>query len=191
MATAPTFYRDETARLGALVRAAQSGDREAFGELFLRCERLVYATALGRLGDHAEAQELCQEVFIQAMSKIGQLREPQAVAGWLASITHRMAINRAVRRRPIASAERDVIEAAAVETRTPLAAALASEAEREVRAGLDRLGDLDRDTLEAFYVRGRSLVEMSDEFRSPVGTIKRRLHVARNRLKKQLARLAG
>ncbi len=39
-------------------------------------------------------------------------------------------------------------------------------------------------------LRGQSLVQMSDEFQSPVGTIKRRLHVARKRLAKQLGALA-
>jgi RNA polymerase sigma-70 factor (ECF subfamily) len=42
----------------------------------------------------------------------------------------------------------------------------------------------------AFYFHGRSLVEMSDQFDSPVGTIKRRLHVARKRLAKELATMA-
>jgi RNA polymerase sigma-70 factor, ECF subfamily len=38
----------------------------------------------------------------------------------------------------------------------------------------------------AFYIHGRSLKQMSREFETPVGTIKRRLHVARNRLRQQL-----
>jgi hypothetical protein len=38
---------------------------------------------------------------------------------------------------------------------------------------------LDRATLEAFYIRGRSLKQMSRDFETPVGIIKRRLHVAR------------
>ncbi len=37
-----------------------------------------------------------------------------------------------------------------------------------------------------FYIRGQSLKQMSREFETPIGTIKRRLHVARNRLKKAL-----
>ena len=41
-------------------------------------------------------------------------------------------------------------------------------------------------TLEAFYVEGRSLQEMSGDFQAPLGTIKRRLHVARKRLAKQV-----
>ena len=67
--------------------------------------------------------------------------------------------------------------------------ALASERQSQVRAGLRQLGELDRDTLVAFYVEGQSLIEMSEEFRSPVGTIKRRLHVARKRLAKHLEEL--
>lgn len=169
-----------------LVEAAQMGDREAFGELFERYENTVYNVGLRRLGDHGEAQELCQEVFVQALLKIGQLRTPEAFAGWIVSITHRMAINRAVRRRPVAPAENETIETVYVENRTPLVNVLDRERARQVRAGLDRLGQLDRDTLVAFYVDGQSLVEMSTAFRSPIGTIKRRLHVARKRLKQQL-----
>jgi RNA polymerase sigma-70 factor, ECF subfamily len=169
-----------------LVEAAQMGDRDAFGELFERYENTVYNVGFRRLGDHGEAQELCQEVFVQALLKIGQLRTPEAFAGWIVSITHRMAINRAVRRRPVAPAENDTIETVYVENRTPLADALDHERARQVRDGLDRLGRLDRETLVAFYVDGQSLVEMSSAFRSPIGTIKRRLHVARKRLKEQL-----
>jgi RNA polymerase sigma-70 factor (ECF subfamily) len=53
------------------------------------------------------------------------------------------------------------------------------------------LGELDRHTLEAFYFRGQSLAEMSRAFAAPVGTIKRRLHVARKRLAAQLEAAAA
>ena len=49
---------------------------------------------------------------------------------------------------------------------------------------------MDRDTLVAFYVEGQSLIEMADDFEAPLGTIKRRLHVARKRLAKQVDELA-
>ena len=58
------------------------------------------------------------------------------------------------------------------------------ETRTEIWKGLDRLKPLDRDTLVAFYIKGRSLKQMSREFETPVGTIKRRLHVARNRLRR-------
>ena len=92
---------DETTSLEYLVEAAQAGDRDAFGELATRFEPMVYAIALRRLGNHSEAQELCQEVLVKAMQKIEQLKVPAAFGGWLRSITVRMAINRQVRRAPI------------------------------------------------------------------------------------------
>lgn len=177
---------EETTSLEYLVEAAQAGDREAFGELVIRFEGMVYATAVRRLGDHGEAQELTQEVFVKAMQKLDQLKAPAAFGGWLRSIAVRMAINRQVRRAPTIAAEPQALEATCVESRTPLDVVLAGERAEQVRGGLARLGELDRDTLEAFYVRGESLTEMSAAFEAPIGTIKRRLHVARKRLARQL-----
>ena len=174
-----------------LVRAAQAGDREAFGELFQRYERHVFAVALRRLGDYSEAEELCQDVFIQAMQKIHQLREPEAFGGWLRSITHRMAINRIVRRAPDLPTEPETLANTCMVSDSPLEAAIDHERDAQLRDGLEQLRELDRQTLEAFYVKGRSLLEMSDEFDAPVGTIKRRLHVARKRLAKQVGDLVA
>jgi RNA polymerase sigma-70 factor, ECF subfamily len=175
----------------SLVLAAQQGDREAFGVLVERYERAVYATAYRRLNNHAEAQEVSQEVFVKAMEKLGQLRQPECFGGWLRSMTGRMAINRALRQSPSVAVEPQSMAAVCVESETPLSVALAHEERSQVRAGLRRLGRMDRDTLVAFYVDGQSLIEMSDHFASPVGTIKRRLHVARKRLAKELEELAA
>ena len=101
-----------------------------------------------------------------------------------------MAINRAVRRGNSVAVEPEMLEATLMEDDSPLDAALAVERRDEVRAGLQRLGDMDRDTLVAFYVDGQSLLEMADQFDAPLGTIKRRLHVARKRLAKEVDELA-
>ena len=190
MATVEEFETLQNQPVAQLVRAAQQGDRQAFEELFQRYQRAVYAVVFQRLGNHAEAQEVCQEVFIQAMRKIDQLQTPDCFGGWLRAIAGRMAINRAVRRGPVVATEAEKYEAQCVEHETPLGKVLAREREEQLHRGLNRLADLDRDTLVAFYFRGQSLVEMSDQFQSPVGTIKRRLHVARKRLAKELQTLA-
>lgn len=172
-----------------LVRRAQAGSREAFGELVLQFETTVFAIVLRRLRNRAEALETTQDVFIQALRKLPQLREPERFAGWLQQIARRMSINRAVRRPPESVQDPDTLHAVSGERQTPLDNLLTTERASEVRAGLNRLRDLDRRTLVAFYIEGQSLKEMSDEFESPIGTIKRRLHTARNRLKEELARL--
>lgn len=177
--------------IGEIVLAAQRGDRQAFGRLIERYQRAVYLTAYRRLRNHAEAQELCQDVFVQAMRKIGQLNDVRCFGSWLRSITGRMAINRAMRRKATICIDAATLEPSARETDTPLAATLARERRQQVRSGLRRLGPLDRQTLTAFYFDGSSLLEMSRQFASPVGTIKRRLHVARKRLARELEALAS
>jgi RNA polymerase sigma-70 factor (ECF subfamily) len=171
-----------------LVEQARAGDRVAYGELVERFQPTVYAIALARLRNAGDAQELAQEVFIHSMSKLDQLREPRCFPGWLRQITVRMAINRLARRGPVRGAESDVLENAPSGGTGPLEEIIRAEQRTQVWNGLNRLKPVDRDTLEAFYIRGRSLKQMSREFETPVGTIKRRLHVARNRLRRQLER---
>jgi RNA polymerase sigma-70 factor (ECF subfamily) len=153
-----------------------------------RFQPTVYAVALARLRNPAEAQELTQEVFLHGMKKLAQLRDVQCFAGWLRQITVRMALNRLTRRGPLHKVEADVLDSTEATGSTPLEQMVKAEQAAELYQGLDRLKPVDRATLLAFYIRGRSLKQMSREFETPVGTIKRRLHVARNRLKKALER---
>lgn len=166
-----------------LVLRARDGDRDAYGELAQRFQSTVYAVALARLRNPTEAQELTQEVFLHGMRKLPQLRDVACFPGWLRQITVRMAINRLTRHGPLARVEPEVLEQAQATGATPLDTLVRAEQCEELRRGLDKLKKTDRETLVAFYIRGRSLKQMSREFETPVGTIKRRLHVARHRLK--------
>ena len=166
-----------------LVERAQRGDKLAYGELVKRFQASVYAMALARVRDPLEAEELAQEVFVHGMKKLPQLRDPRCFAGWLRQITARMAINRLTRRGPVSGADPEILDNVQARTTQPIDQMELGEAKVELHEGLQRLKELDRQTLEAFYLRGRSLKQMSREFETPVGTIKRRLHVARQRLK--------
>ena len=169
-----------------LVRAAQLGESEAFGELANRFQRMVYIVCMQRLRDHAEAQEVSQDVLLKAFEKLYQLQEPKAFPGWLKSIAVRQSINRSTRRPPSIAVEPHTIDRADTRHTAPFDSLLADERCNQLQDGLDRLASMDRSTLVAFYLDGQSLLEMSDEFSAPVGTIKRRLHVARKRLAKEL-----
>jgi RNA polymerase sigma-70 factor (ECF subfamily) len=169
-----------------VVERARAGDRSAYGELVERFQPTVYALALARLRNLNEAQELVQEVFIHAMTKLSQLRDAHCFAGWLRQIAERMAINRLTRRSAVRAAEPAVLENVQAKAAGPLEELVLMEQKAQVWAGLNRLKPLDRATLVAFYIHGRSLKEMSREFETPIGTIKRRLHVARNRLRRHL-----
>jgi RNA polymerase sigma-70 factor (ECF subfamily) len=171
-----------------LVERARTGDRHAFGELVGRFQNAVYAVALSKVRDPNEAQELVQDVFIHAMRKLSQLRDARCFAGWLRQITVRMAINRLTRSDPVRGADQEILENVKGRMEAPLHELERTEVRGQIHEGLSQLKELDRQTLEAFYLRGRSLQQMSREFDAPVGTIKRRLHVARERLKCVLER---
>ena len=185
------FNNDETLRVETrtvadLVRSAQSGDRDAFGLLFERYRGAIVALAMRRVRNADEAEELAQDVFIQAMQKIDQLRVPEAFGGWLRRIVHRMAINRMTRNRTALACDPETLQATCLSTESPEASAQDREEAAVIRGHIDRLGSLDQQTLKAFYLQSKSLIEMSNEFNAPVGTIKRRLHVARKRLAKEM-----
>ena len=172
----------EASLIDFVVRA-QQGDQAAFNELVRQFESTVFATALRRLRNTTEASELVQDVFLQVFRKLPQLREPERFAGWLKRITIRMAINRAVRQPPVLAQDPQTFGGVAARGETPLEHLLDGEQAGLVRIGIQQLGKMDRETLVAFYFEGQSLIEMSAQFRSPVGTIKRRLHTARSRLR--------
>jgi RNA polymerase sigma-70 factor (ECF subfamily) len=81
------------------VRAAQAGDRDAFGELYARFARFVHAILLARVPPDA-APDLAQEVFLQAWTSLGSLREPAAFGGWVGALARHRAID-FVRRVPM------------------------------------------------------------------------------------------
>ena len=168
-----------------LVRAAQGGCRKSFGELFERFYDTVFAVTLKFSRNRHTAEELCQDVFIQAMEKLGQLRQPECFGAWLRSIARRKAINQQTRNKVVVSISAEVF-ATVADDNIPANQAIQKERAEVLQQGLDQLGSLDRETLTAFYLQHQSIAGMSNEFEAPRATIKRRLHVARQRLAKQL-----
>jgi len=172
-----------TDELTSQVLQAQAGCRVAFDQLVERFESRVYAIVMQRLRNSAEADEVTQEVFLRAFRKLSQLLDPERFGGWLCQIAVRLSINRAVRRPPEATCEPGSMDVFETEPTSPFSEVVRLENIEQVRVGLSQLGELDRDTLWAFYFEGSSLKEMAEQFSSPIGTIKRRLHTARGRLR--------
>jgi RNA polymerase sigma-70 factor (ECF subfamily) len=76
----------------ALVVAAQSGDRAAFGALYKQFARMVHGILLAHVS-YTEAEDLMQDVFVKAIEQIVELRETNAVGAWLASIARHAAFD--------------------------------------------------------------------------------------------------
>jgi RNA polymerase sigma-70 factor, ECF subfamily len=74
----------------ALVKAAQKGDRGAFGQLYARYARMVHGIFLTRV-PHSAVEDLVQDVFLQALPRLSSLRDVSRFGGWLAAITRNRA----------------------------------------------------------------------------------------------------
>jgi RNA polymerase sigma-70 factor, ECF subfamily len=83
-----------------LVRAAQNGDRAAFGILYEQYERLVHAILLARV-PYSECEDLMQDVFIKALERLPALREPAAFCSWLMAIARRTAADHQRSKKPL------------------------------------------------------------------------------------------
>ena len=83
----------------ALIRAAQGGDRTAFGRLYEQYERLIHGILLAHV-NYDDAEDLMQDVFVKALQQLPSLREPAAFCGWLAAIARRIAADHRRSRKP-------------------------------------------------------------------------------------------
>src|SRR5258708_40144625 len=81
------------ARAGALdatIRAVAAGDQDAFARLYADYVRMVRAILLGRV-PRRDVDDLAQEVFLTAYTRIRELRDPAAFGGWIATIARNRA----------------------------------------------------------------------------------------------------
>ena len=137
----------------ALVRAAQRGNRDAFGVLYQRFGGYVYAILVARLPPDAAA-DLVHDVFVLALTRLDSLREPAAFPGWIASIARHRATD-ATKRRPVMETldERHAAPPTRPEQRLDARRALSA---------IHRLPDAYRETLVLRFVQGLTGPEIAD-----------------------------
>ena len=182
-----------------LVRLAQAGDLDAFGELVERNRRAVFRAALAAVGSPSEADDVAQEAFVTAWRKLDGFRGDSQFRTWLLSITWRKAIDRrkSISRwlRLAATASRDDTgeEMFDLMERVPsLERAQDTQLESsELQATITRLiGTLPRKLRDALLLAGtgeHTYEEIGRMLGAPVGTVKWRVAEARRVLKRKLA----
>lgn len=159
-----------------LVRDAQRGDREAFGQLYQRFARMVHGIVLARI-DRTDVDDVVQDVFVTALARLGDLREPAAFGGWLAAIARHSATDHGRRTPPT-----DALSDNAASTR---------DADRlEAVAILDMvrsLPDAYRETLTLRLVEGMSGAEIAERTGLTPASVRVNLHRGMKLLREKLA----
>ena len=171
--------------LASLVERAQAGEPGAFNAIAQRFHRQALSIARKCVGNVHDARDLAQNSWIFALERLGQLKKPAAFPGWFSRIIRNVAATSARRDKPLQGSiyleQFDEIDEDATQTTIET-----NERQDEVRKALDQLKPNDRDVLEKHYLDGLGVKRIARRLDVPLGTVKRRLHVARGRLRKVL-----
>jgi RNA polymerase sigma-70 factor (ECF subfamily) len=182
-------------REAALIQRCRARDEEACAELVNEHQRMVYQLALNLLGDHNEALDLSQEVFLRVFRTIHAFRGQSALRTWIYRIVVNQARNRQRwwRRRHRSqqvSLDEHIRDHGELPERTnggsPDRVLDQKELAERVRQALDSLPFDQRTALVLREIDGLSYDEIGFSLGIAVGTVKSRLARAREALRGQL-----
>jgi RNA polymerase sigma-70 factor (ECF subfamily) len=172
----------------ALAARAAAGDHGAFAALLDRHGGRVLAVATRIAGDRTLAEDLCQDVWIHLLRVLPKYDPARPFAPWLVQVAANLCRNRVrgERRRParsLAAMEDDAGDFIASTDAPPEARIERDETARIVRAARDALPPSYREILALRYEGDLSHEEISEALGGlPIGTVKNRLHRAREAL---------
>ena len=193
-------YADDAACVLELQRDPRS--REAFDALFERYRGIVSSIAMRYVRNATIADDLVQDIFLQAWRKIEQLEDPAAFQGWIRTIARRLSLNSLQRNHvdfQFADMNGDLIdqivplEDQIPDTHTqgdPLANVIAAERDGLVQRAVAQIDPEHAIDATLFYFKGMSLKAVADQTKRKSGTVKRRLHTARRRIGSKLRELS-
>jgi RNA polymerase sigma-70 factor (ECF subfamily) len=167
-----------------LIAKSSRGDSSAFGVLVLRYRKMVVGVAYRTCGDGVLAEDIAQETFIRAWTKLSTYRPEGSFRGWLCRIAANLTIDALRRQKPTVELESRTFEASGD---GPEAAVLREERAAAVRKAIMKLATHSRMALVLREYEGLSYREIADALGIPLGTVKSRLNDARLRLKAELA----
>jgi RNA polymerase sigma-70 factor (ECF subfamily) len=174
-----------------LVRRVADGDRAAVTELYNRYAPSVLAQIASVLGDRVEAEDVVQEVFLQAWRQAGRYDHRRAsVLTWLSMVARTRAIDRyrGTRSRQRAHEESLRFEPpAAVSPPEGLERVWLEEVRHRLARELARIPSEQREVLGLLYVAGLSHTQAADRLRLPLGTVKTRALLGMRKLRQAFA----
>ena len=176
----------ETAATAALVERARDAAasleerHDAFTRLVLQSQQIVFAVALASLRDVEDAREVAQDAFAVAWHRLHQLRDPSAFAPWLKAIATSTCSRR--RRQRLLLPE-VMAQPASIEADAPR-----MDYQSVVVSALDRLTESERQVTVLFYFLGYTQPQIAGLLKLKPGTVGKRLHSARLRMRRGLPR---
>lgn len=181
-----------------LIEIMQSGDQEAFNQIYGIYANKLYRTACLISGNKEDSEDILQETFIKCFLHCREVKSPEYFEKWLMKIMVRTSW-RVIKQRKAAVSTDDLLNneaygglAQAVfedrQTPGPLDCVIGREEQTTMMEAVQSLDIKLRTVIVLYYYEELSVREIAGLTGSLEGTIKSRLHTARTKLKKQLER---
>jgi RNA polymerase sigma factor (sigma-70 family) len=179
-----------------LVRRAKRGDLDAYDDLVRRYQERIYATIYHMTAHHEDANDLAQETFIKAYKALSSFKGDSGFFTWL----YRIAVNRTLNhlkqrktRNQLSlndmdfNAEHDPAWVALVSEKTPHREASLHELQERLNIALQKLSEVHRMVVTLHDIQGLPHEEIARIMECNAGTVRSRLHYARQQLQAYLS----
>lgn len=176
-------------RLSTLVGAMAKGDQGSFRQFYDLTSGLVNALALRILGNAADAEEIVVDVYCKAWRTAGSFNECRGTPlAWLLMMTRSLAIDRFRQRssRPRATEDDTGLALLAAADDNPETLTAGAEHRQMVRNALAKLSSEQQQVLRLAFYSGLSHSELAAELGQPLGTVKTRIRLGLQHMKRLL-----
>ena len=172
-----------------LVAATLAGNRQAYGRIVERYQRLLCSLAFSATGGINQSEDLAQETFVDAWRQLAELREPEKLRPWLCGILRFKVsrLRRADGREPVRRADPldEVAEVASADLAVP-DQAVHQEEQALMWSALERVPEIYREPLVLYYREHRSVEHVAAALDLTEDAVKQRLARGRKILQEQV-----
>ena len=183
-----------------LVEAAKNGSKEAFGSLYEKTYRDEYYVALKYMKNQADAEDVLQDAYLKAYSRLQTLEDPEAFSSWLSMIVANTAKSALRKTQPLLFSDIATVSDDGEELPLPEVAEVRSEfcpeenmLEKDRQAMiselLESLTDEQRMCVMMYYLEELKVKDIAKALETNENTVKSRLFQARKALKDKAERM--
>lgn len=172
----------------ALVRAARTGDRRAYGVLVDRHLPAVYGVARRILCHAADAEDVTQDVFVRALERLDHYDMKHSFRNWLLKIATNLSINEIRARRRVHTFHQRLAQAS---SESPGPIPCETSVADAWQPWLERLEPSQRAAVVLFHFEQLSYPEVAELLGIPVNTVRTHLYRGRRRLRDLMTRPAA
>lgn len=166
------------------ISQAKAGDPAAWDALFRRYQLPLYTYVFGLTKDEQAGLDIVQETFLGAVRSIAGLRENEKFGSWLFGIAHQKCVQRWRKQNHEKDALEEIAASPAEADDDPAGLLIRQEQEAEFMELLNQLPPPQRSVLLLHFIEEFSIEEIAGITGAPPGTVKSRLHYAKQALRK-------